>query len=86
MPTLTWSDDLMLGIAEMDATHVEFVDLLALTEAASDTALLDRWRGLIAHTQTHFDREDHYMAATQFAASNCHSMQHRMVLEVMRQG
>lgn len=86
MPTLTWSDDLLLGVAAMDATHVEFVELLAHTEAASDAALLDRWRRLIAHTQCHFDSEDSYMAATRFAASNCHTTQHRMVLEVMRQG
>ena len=86
VPTLTWSEDLTLGVAAMDATHVEFVDLLAQTEAATDAELLPRWAALIAHTQEHFDNEDRYMLATRFASSNCHSTQHRMVLEVMRQG
>ena len=86
MPTLTWSDDLQLGVAAMDATHMEFVDLLARTEAATDADLLACWAELVAHTQTHFDAEDRYMLATRFAATNCHSTHHQMVLQVMRQG
>ena len=86
MPTLTWSDELSLGVAAMDATHVEFVDLLAQTEAASDADLLDHWARLVEHTDSHFANEDRYMVATHFAASNCHTTQHAMVLQVMRQG
>jgi hemerythrin-like metal-binding protein len=86
VPTLNWSDDLNLGVAAMDTTHTEFVDLLAQTEAAADANLLEHWAELVAHTQEHFDNEDRYMVATRFAASNCHSTHHRMVLEVMRQG
>ena len=86
MPTLTWSDDLNLGVAAMDATHTEFVDLLAQAEASSDADLLQHWATLVAHTQVHFDNEDRYMVATHFAASNCHSTHHHMVLKVMRDG
>ena len=65
MPTLTWSDELSLGVAAMDATHVEFVDLLAQTEAASDADLLDHWARLVEHTDSHFANEDRYLADRQ---------------------
>ncbi len=86
MPTLQWSDELALGVAAMDRTHQEFVALLADVEAADDAGLLTAWQTLVEHTAEHFASEDRYMLATHFAANNCHSTQHRMVLDVMRQG
>lgn len=86
MPTLNWSPDFALGVAEMDATHHEFVDLLAEVEAADDAALIARWQALVEHTQVHFDNEDRWMLATRFAAGNCHTTHHKMVLDVLRQG
>ena len=86
MPTLFWSDQLLLGVPAMDATHQEFVALLADTEAAPDEALPAAWDALVTHTQAHFEREDGYMRATGFAAGNCHTTHHKMVLDVMRQG
>lgn len=86
MPNLEWSDALALDLPAMDRTHQEFVDLLAAAEAAGDDTLLTCWRALVAHTDDHFGREDRWMEATQFAASNCHSVQHRIVLQVLREG
>ena len=86
MPTLAWTDELLLGVPAMDQTHEEFVALLATVEAAPDAALVSEWATLVEHTQAHFDREDGYMRATGFAAGNCHSTQHQMVLDVLRQG
>ncbi len=86
MPTLNWSDDFALGIAAMDTTHQEFVALLGAVEAADDGAALAAWQALVDHTQLHFDTEDRYMLATRFAATNCHTTHHQMVLEVLRQG
>ncbi|HTH11506.1 MAG TPA: hemerythrin, partial [Acidovorax sp.] len=34
----------------------------------------------------HFAQEDDWMASTRFASGNCHSMQHKVVLQVMREG
>ncbi len=84
--TLHWSDALALDLDFMDDTHKEFVDLLALTETAEDDALLARFQALIDHTDDHFGREDRWMKDTQFSSSNCHSMQHDVVLQVMREG
>lgn len=86
MPTLNWTDDLALGVPAMDATHQEFVALLAEVEAADNAQLVPRWRTLVEHTQQHFDNEDRYMQATQFAAGNCHATHHQMVLRVLREG
>lgn len=86
MPTLEWSDALSLDLPVMDETHQEFVELLAEVETADDAALRPAWRTLIAHTQAHFGREDDWMRATGFASTNCHSTQHAVVLDVMREG
>ena len=86
MPTLQWSDTLALGLPAMDDTHHEFVELLAQVVNAPDDTLLPLWRELVAHTDDHFAREDRWMTATGFASSNCHTTQHRVVLQVMREG
>jgi hemerythrin len=49
-PTLTWSDDLVMNMDQMDQTHREFVDLLAALEAhfernASDGKTAYLWVG-----------------------------------------
>jgi len=86
MANLEWSDALALDLPAMDDTHQEFVELLAKVEAAPDAKLLEQWTELIDHTDDHFGREDEWMQSTRFASSNCHSQQHKVVLQVMREG
>ncbi len=86
MPTLQWSDALALDLPVMDETHQEFVELLGTAETCGDDALLASWRTLIAHTDDHFGREDRWMRDTRYASNNCHSAQHKVVLQVMREG
>lgn len=86
MPSLVWSDALSLSMPAMDATHQEFVELLARVEAADDAGLLAAWRTLIDHTDEHFAREDQWMRDTGFAADSCHISQHAVVLKVLREG
>jgi hemerythrin-like metal-binding protein len=86
MLTLQWTDSLMLDLPQMDNTHKEFVALLDQVVNASDAALLPLWQDLITHTDAHFAREDSWMKDTKFASSNCHSTQHKIVLQVMREG
>ena len=85
MSTLQWSGALSLDLPAMDDTHREFVDLLAAVEAAPDEQLAAAWRALIEHTEDHFAREDRWMRDTRFASGNCHSTQHLVVLQVMRE-
>lgn len=86
MPSLTWSDALELGLDFMDDTHREFVELLACAETAPDADLPALWQVLVDHTAEHFGREDAWMQATGFSTGNCHSTQHRVVLQVLRDG
>jgi hemerythrin-like metal-binding protein len=86
MAQLEWSDALALDLPLMDHTHREFVDLLAAVEQADDASVLATWVALVEHTDRHFAQEDEWMASTRFASGNCHSMQHRVVLQVMREG
>lgn len=86
MPQLLWSEALELGLPFMDDTHQEFVDLLARCEAADDAALPAIWQALVDHTDEHFGREDAWMRDTGFASGNCHAVQHKVVLQVLREG
>ena len=81
MPTLVWSDALKLDNPRMDATHVEFVDLLTRLENAPDDEQLPRYRQLVQHTVEHFGQEDRWMQLTGFAPENCHQSQHRQGLQ-----
>lgn len=83
---LAWSESLVLGLDFMDDTHREFVELLATCEHSTDAELPAAWDALIAHTEDHFGREDAWMRATGFAAANCHTTQHQVVLTVLREG
>lgn len=85
MATLEWNAQLEQNLPAMDATHREFVDLLAQVEAANDAQLTGLWREVVAHTQAHFDMEDRWMQDTGFAVENCHSGQHKVVLEILRE-
>jgi hemerythrin-like metal-binding protein len=86
MPTLQWSEALAMDLPFMDNTHHEFVELLGAVEEAEETQLLPTWRALVAHTEEHFGDEDRWMQDTHFASSNCHSVQHKVVLQVLREG
>lgn len=86
MAVLQWSESLSLELPEMDETHQEFVALLARVETADDAHLVAAWHALVDHTVGHFGREDDWMRRTGFSSANCHTVQHRVVLEVMCEG
>lgn len=86
MAGLEWSEALALELPAMDEVHQEFVLLLAAVQEAADGQLAGRWEELISHTQMHFDQEDRWMQSTGFSSGNCHSLQHKVVLQVMREG
>ncbi len=86
MTSLQWSEDLELGLAYMDETHREFVDLLAQAHAAPDGQLLAVWQDVIAHTEVHFGLEDKWMQDAEFPPGGCHTTEHDAILQVMREG
>ena len=86
MSRLQWSDALSLDMPAMDAGLKTFVTLLDLAHEASDASLVDRWRDLLTHTARIFEREDRWMHTTRFSSDHIHSTQHKVVLQVMREG
>ncbi|MES2190050.1 MAG: hemerythrin domain-containing protein [Pseudomonadota bacterium] len=86
MAFLEWSDALSLDLPIIDDTHREFVELLAIAQRSTDEDLPESWQQLVDHTAGHFGQEDRWMLATRFSSVNCHTMQHKVVLEVMREG
>jgi hemerythrin-like metal-binding protein len=86
MTPIEWTEALQLGYAPMDRVHKEFVTLLAQMQASDDHELAERWQALLTHTERHFRSEDEWMRKTHFAGADNHMLQHRVVLNVMREG
>ena len=86
MARLQWSDALSLDMPAMDDGHRKLVELLDFAHEASDTMLIEHWRTLITHAAHVFAREDRWMHATTFSSDHIHSTQHKVVLQVMREG
>lgn len=87
MTTLAWTDKLVLNQPMLDTTHEEFVGLLNAFGDALDAGedALPAYHALLAHTEAHFAMEEDWMARCGFDPQNCHSSQHKMVLNVMRE-
>jgi hemerythrin len=79
-PPFHWSDALLLGHGAMDATHREFVDLVAALSRAEDGRLAGLLDTFIAHTEEHFSAEDRWMVQSAFPAADCHRDEHAAVL------
>lgn len=86
MEPIAWSDDLLLEFEPMDSVHRDFIGVLAAAQAAADPDLLAAWTAVIEHTRAHFAREDDWMCRTRFASADSHMLQHRVVLNVLREG
>ena len=88
MTLLAWTDELANHHPQMDETHQEFVQLINELEAARVAGaedLIARYDALIDHTVEHFAQEDRWMAATGFTPENCHTNQHKQVLELLNE-
>lgn len=69
-----------LGVAEMDATHHEFVDQVAAILQASDAEFPALFATLVEHTRQHFENEAKLMRACRFPAIGEHESEHLRVL------
>lgn len=86
MTPLQWKETLSLDLPAMDEPSQQLAALLEQACAASDADLPAIWRQLIAHTEAQFEREDRWMLQTHFSSTQVHSVQHKVVLQVMREG
>ena len=89
MSTLAWRADFEFASPRMDATHREFVQLLATLDAAAQagapTTCRPALEALAQHTLGHFGQEERWMARLGFEPRNCHQMQHDNVMQVLNE-
>ena len=86
MTPIEWTDALKLDYTPMDGVHKAFVSLLSQVQSSDDAHLVEHWRAVLVHTEHHFAREDQWMRKTRFSSADNHMLQHRVVLNVMREG
>ena len=79
-------DALVLDFEPIDTLHHTFVDLLAHAQQAPDDDLPQAWTALVDHTMAQFEWEDDCMQRTGFSSAANHSLQHRVVLNLLREG
>lgn len=85
-PNLAWNDQQhSLNLPEMDATHREFVALLARAQAAPDAELPAVLDELLEHTRAHFAHESEMMAACALGSRAEHEAEHGRVLAELEQ-
>jgi hemerythrin len=83
---LQWKEILSLDLPAMDEPSQRLAALLEQASVATDANLLAIWRQLITHTEGQFEREDRWMLQTSFSSTQVHTVQHKVVLQVMREG
>lgn len=86
MNTIEWTDALALDFEPIDTLHHAFVDLLASAQQAPDGALAQAWTALLNHTAAQFGWEDDWMQRTGYPSASSHMLQHRVVLNLLREG
>jgi len=80
-----WNGSFEKGIARMDATHREFVEMVDVLLNCAESELTEKLAGLLEHTREHFQQEDGWMAECRFPPIQIHMGEHARVLEIMQQ-
>lgn len=75
-----------LELPFMDEAHRHFVDRLGLVDKADDAALAAAWQELVECAAENFGCQDRWMKSTGYSLQKDHTIQHRVVLSVMREG
>jgi hemerythrin-like metal-binding protein len=79
-------DTLRLDFEPLDTLNRELLQRLARAQAANDAELPQAWAGLVAHVAQHFGQEDAWMRETGHGQADAHALQHRVVLNLLREG
>lgn len=80
-----WHDRFLLGHAEMDETHREFVDLVNALLTVDDAELGHALAAFAAHAEAHFAQENEWMEKNDFPPRDCHIDEHNKVLASVRE-
>ena len=80
MPSLKWSDNLSLGVKEMDAAHKIFLDELAALLTMPDETFGPAFQSMIAKMEQDFQEEEQLMEDMDYPGLPGHREQHARVL------
>jgi hemerythrin-like metal-binding protein len=70
----------ILGMAQMDKTHAEFVDLINRLGRVDKAEFITLFPTLVEHTQAHFDAEQILMESSRFPATGEHRSEHQRIM------
>jgi hemerythrin len=81
MPIMEWSNDLSVGIIELDSQHKRLINLIndlheAMSNGSGRAVLSPVLNGLVQYTATHFQAEEKYMKQFQYPAYAAHKAEH----------
>lgn len=81
MASIEWSDDLSVGIAEIDAQHRQLLELIGELEAtvaasAPPELLMPVFNAMLNYAATHFATEEELMAAQAYPELVPHTAEH----------
>lgn len=85
MVMIEWDDRFELGVARMDASHQEFIRLLARLGSAAEQEFPDMFARLLEHTEEHFAAEERWMLESGFPPIMVHRQEHEYVLQLLRE-
>ena len=81
MPFLAWTENLSVGVFNLDAQHKRLIELVnqlhdAMVAGQGRTVLQPILNGLVKYTATHFASEEKYMEQTEYTETNAHKSEH----------
>lgn len=86
MSVLPWDETRHpLQVAEMDAAHREFAELVNTLAACPDSEFPERFKALMNHTRAHFAAEEELMLKSGFPALGEHAGEHKRVIDELIQ-
>ncbi len=86
MAFIDWTDELSLGIPEIDEQHRQLVDIVNKFEESAKGGkgpriMVGILNDLVGYTQEHFSFEEKFMLEAKFPKLSLHQSQHRQLLQ-----
>lgn len=86
MQSLKWTPSLWLDHEPMDNMNRAFMELLGSAQSAPDDRVVETWQALVQHAAVHFGTEDRWMRSGGLVTAGQHTLEHRVVLNLLREG
>ena len=86
--TITWNDEMNVGIPEIDEDHKPIITLInefnrSITEGQNPAAIKRRLQLIIHETVRHFNQEEELFQKWQFSDTTSHARMHAHILKAL---